>query len=324
VVVSAVGGLDEIARRSRGTVATVPPRKPAKLATLLEKLLRNPREARELGEKVRSHVQKAYSWKKTAEHVLSALEEMGKRRKRNERPVAVDRRRKMRMSVLTCCYRYRKRFTAFLQALTQQTLPRAEFELVVTNPQSPDGLGKYLAEFKKQNKSFNLTVVDAPEIHRGNRGWMIDHAFKHSRGGALMIADCDCILPPHFLEKALGILEVNPDRILGVYRNLLSTETTERILSGELDPVAGFQELRKEDQEEKMGYRGVLGYCQIVRREVYLKTPYRDDIESIAKSDVKFLEDLAEQQGVTPLRIEGETLLHLWHPRDWSGTKGFL
>ena len=229
-----------------------------------------------------------------------------------------------RISVLTCCYKYLQRLRVFLRALAHQTLDRRDYEVVITNPQSPDGLAEYIEALRLAQPDLNLALADAPEQLKGNRGWMITRAFERSSGRAVMVADCDCIMPPHFLGKAVAVLEKHPDRVLGARRNFLSPETTARILCGFVDPIAHFERLRGEDCQEELGYRGVLGYCQIVTREVFERTKYRDDIESIARSDVTFVEDLWAQQRVAPLQLEDETLLHLWHPRDWAGTKTFL
>jgi glycosyltransferase involved in cell wall biosynthesis len=230
----------------------------------------------------------------------------------------------IRFSVLTCCYKYLQRLRVFLNALARQDVPLETYEVVVTDPQSPDGLAEYLSTLKQALPAVNIVRVSVPESKRRNRGWMIARAFECSRGTTVMAADCDIVVPPHFVRAMVTSSERNPGHVLGAYRNFLSPETTARIVAGLLDPVAGFGALLGEDQQEKDGHRGILGYCQVVPRAVMAKTGYPEEFDIIATSDVQFVNRLVEQQGVTPSFVPGMRLLHLWHPRNWEGTKECL
>jgi ADP-heptose:LPS heptosyltransferase/GT2 family glycosyltransferase len=235
-------------------------------------------------------------------------------------------------SVLVCCYRFLQRFRVFLYGLSQQTLDRERFEVVVVNPQSPDGLSEYLAQY---NAGGQMQVPDrgrlAPEVvevkvseaFRRNRGYMIQRAFEASRGRVVMAADGDLVLPPHFMGKALDAIQRNHNAVIGVYRNFLTPQTTAQILSGLLNPIQNFDLLRREDCREKDGYRGVLGYCQIVTREAFERVGYPEEFNRINQSDIEFVKRL-EGIGVHPHRLEGETVLHLYHERNWEGVERFM
>ena len=230
----------------------------------------------------------------------------------------------VKISVLTCCYKYLQRLRVFLYSLARQDLPLEGFEVVITNPQSPDGLKEYLDSFHAAVPGFRLARVDVPEAKRRNRGWMIARAFECCRGEVVMGADCDIILPRDFLATMTAFSHKKPNNVLGVYRNLLSPETTARIVAGLVDPVTHFDELAREDNQEPDGHRGVLGYCQVVPRVAMEKTGYPEEYDIIATSDVEFLKRLSKDQGMTPAFVPGMRVLHLWHPRNWEGTEEFL
>jgi len=230
----------------------------------------------------------------------------------------------LKFSVLVCCYKYLQRLRIFLNSWARQDVPQEDFEVVIANPQSPDGLADYLGTFKRAAPRVNVVRVDVPESMRRNRGWMIARAFECSRGATVMAADCDIVVPPFFVRAMTVASRENPARALGVYRNLLSPETTARIVAGLVDPVANFDELALEDNQEPDGHRGILGYCQVVPRQVMEKTGYPEEFDSIATSDVRFLERLEKEQGVRPAFVPGMRVLHLWHPRNWEGTEVFL
>lgn len=230
----------------------------------------------------------------------------------------------VRFSVLACCYKYLHRLRIFLYSLARQDMGLEGFEVVIANPQSPDGLIEYLDTLKQALPDFNVVRVDVPESRRRNRGWMIARAFECSRGRTVMAADCDIVMPPHFLRTMHEVSQKRPRHVLGVYRNLLSPATTARIISGLVDPVARFEELAREDNQEPDGHRGVLGYCQVVPREAMERTGYPDEFDIIATSDVQFVKRLEEEQDITPASVPGLCVLHLWHPRNWKGTEVFL
>jgi glycosyltransferase involved in cell wall biosynthesis len=227
-------------------------------------------------------------------------------------------------SVLTCCYKYLQRLRVCLAALARQDFPLDGFEVVVTNPQSPDGLREYLDTLKRAVPAMNLVRVDVPEARRRNRGWMIARAFECSRGATVMAADCDIVVPADFVARMLEASRSSPRSVLGVYRNLLSPETTARIVAGLVDPVARFEELAGEDRQEEGGFRGVLGYCQVVPRQAMEQTGYPEEFDHIATSDVEFVKRLGKEQGMAPAVVPGLRVLHLWHPRNWEGTEEFL
>ena len=75
VLVSDIGGLGEIARRSHGAILTTQPNDPKQLAASIERLLADSNHARKLGRQAREHVIEDYPWESVANRIG---EELGK------------------------------------------------------------------------------------------------------------------------------------------------------------------------------------------------------------------------------------------------------
>lgn len=231
------------------------------------------------------------------------------------------------VSILVCCRNYLRRFRIFAQSIMRQDWPLPRIEVIVANPDSPDGLREYLHHLKREClEKFGCGVFIEQPVNVGhgrNRGYMIQRAFERSHGRVVFGMDCDLVLPVTFVREVFIQTVLNPDRVVGVYRNFLSPRTTERILSGEIDAAGEFQQLTHEDESEENGYRGVLGYCQSVDRSVWQMLGYPEEYDEIAKSDVAFVER-TKWLGMRPLFLEKVRVLHLHHPRNWSGTEDKL
>ncbi len=235
------------------------------------------------------------------------------------------------VSILVCCYRYLHRFRVFAHSICRQDYDLGRVEVMVANPQSPDGLSEYLALLdrtcaqqsngRRCGPVFTEVLVDEKQRH--NRGYLIQRAFEHSHGAVTIGMDCDLVLPKDFLSKVVATVQSNPDRVVGVYRNFLSPTTTEAILAGIINPEEGFAALLKEDFDEEQGYRGVLGYCQALMRSAWKKVGYPEEFDRINHSDVSFIERL-QKHGIHPLFLREISILHLNHTRNWNGTQTFL
>lgn len=235
------------------------------------------------------------------------------------------------VSVITCCHRFLQRLKVFIHSLHQQEYPLDRIEIVVADPESPDGLLEYLTLCQLAGNKARDGGLRAPNIihvtcdprHYRNRGYLINRAFAQSTGDVIVVADCDCIFSPKFLDQAVSAIEASPGTVLGAYRNFLSPETSAAIITGILDPIKNFEGLTQEDQEEEMGYRGVLGYCQVLARKDYARVMYPEEFDRINESDVVFVDRL-KSVGVSAMRLKDEVVLHLHHVRDWEGVSGFM
>lgn len=230
-----------------------------------------------------------------------------------------------KVSILVACNRYLQRFRVFAQSIIRQNYDLQQVEVVVANPHSPDGLSNFMKVLKSATAESgpDFKEVLADETFYRNRGYLVQRAFEASSGEVILGMDCDLILPPNFLATLAPLVADDARHVFGVYRRFLTPRTTDRILAGQLDPHTDLQSLLQEDQQEEQGYRGVLGYCQAVRRELWEKMGYPEEFDNIARSDVAFVERLA-QHGIQPHFLQDLAVLHLHHERDWEGTKSFL
>ena len=235
------------------------------------------------------------------------------------------------VSILVGCYRYLRRFRVFAQSVLGQDYDLDRVELIVANPHSPDGLSSLLEVLSRdwdmqvngRRKGPHIKEVLIDEKYHRNRGYMIQRAFEQSRGEVVIGMDCDMVVPPNFLSRIVSGVRANPDRVVGVYRNFLTPETTDAIIASRVNPLTQFGQLLNEDVQERQGYRGVLGYCQAVTRKAWEAVGYPEEFDEIAKSDVGFIERLAKI-GVKPLFFPELKILHLHHARNWQGTEEFL
>lgn len=230
----------------------------------------------------------------------------------------------IKFSVVTCCYKFLQRLRIFLYSISRQNFPKDQFQVCIASPGNPDGLLEYLDLFKKVHPDLDIQVASVPTEWRTNRGKMINAAFRKSSGSLVMIADCDLVLPPDFFnrmasDQALGFVR-------GCWRTPLSEEITAHILTGNLDPVDHFEELKRcwDPKEAKDLREGILGYCQVLQRDCLVKVPYPEEFDQINQSDIVFLERLGENLQVKPKMLQDLYVLHLAHHRDWTGTKTFL
>jgi cellulose synthase/poly-beta-1,6-N-acetylglucosamine synthase-like glycosyltransferase len=228
------------------------------------------------------------------------------------------------LSILTCCYKYLQRFRVFLDSIARQNHPVERIEVCVAAPGNPDGLMEYLDLFRRAHPKLSLRVAAVPESDRANRGKMINAAFRVSSAPVVMAADGDIVLPADFVRTVLPTHA--PDRVVGCWRTPLDEEVTANVVTGNLDFQALFDAMRNTWSPLSVpGVRqGVLGYCQIVSRDAFAAVMYPEDFNSINQSDIVFVDRLQEKLGVMPFFLEKVFVLHLDHPRDWSGTKVFL
>jgi hypothetical protein len=229
------------------------------------------------------------------------------------------------VSILVTCYSYVRRFRVCLESLARQNLPPGSIEIVVADPGSPDGLSVALEEFAAKYPGLRVVHLPLDPRYRRNRGIGINRAFDVSIGQVVIGIDGDLVFPPGLI----GLLEErvlkNPDRVFGVRRIFIGKDDTERILRGDLDPFAGFDDLsRSEGDGEEKSFVGVLGYCQAVHRKAFARARYPEEFDVVNQSDIVFVERLAREAQVSPQYLQEQAVLHLWHPRNWMGTSELL
>lgn len=226
-----------------------------------------------------------------------------------------------RVSVLVTCFRYLRRFRVCLESLARQALPPGSLEIVVADPESPDGLAEALRAFAARYPQLRMVRLPMDARYHRNRGVGINRAFDASIGQVVIGIDGDLVFPPKLIGTLANRVLASPDRVFGVRRVFVGREDTERILGGQLDPFENFASLSQSDGDGESGaFVGVLGYCQAVRRDAFARARYPEEFDAVNQSDIVFVERLKKWAGVTPQYLHEESALHLWHPRNWKGT----
>jgi hypothetical protein len=227
-----------------------------------------------------------------------------------------------RVSVIMTCYRFQQRLRVSLRNWCLQSLPSGAFEILVVNPQSPDGTRELVAATARSFPHVRVREVPAgPEIAR-NKGAMINRAVKASRGEWIWFTDADCLFPPDCLKTVLNHVAGRPDRLFYGERRYLADGQTDSLLSGRLDSLADFEELALAARRQA-SENAPWGYTQVVHRSVLDRIPYREDINHFAHSDNVFVLECRRRR-VKPEQIPGLFCLHLHHPFAWYGTDLYL
>jgi hypothetical protein len=230
-----------------------------------------------------------------------------------------------RISILTSCYKYLRRFRLYLQSIATQQIAPGSLEIVIADPGSPDGLKEYVAAFAKENPHLRIVHLPLNHRYRRNRGLCINRAFDASIGNVIISTDGDLLFPPDLIDKLGRESQIKTNRVLGIRRVFLNRETTQEILNGSLDWRSNYSRLENSPGDgETSSTLGVLGYCQVVAREGFAKARYPEEFDMINQSDIVFLERLKQFANIYPFFFEELTSLHLWHPRNWAGTEDFL
>jgi glycosyltransferase involved in cell wall biosynthesis len=229
------------------------------------------------------------------------------------------------VSVLVTCFKYLKRLKVCLESLARQDLPEYGLEVVIADPESPDGLAAWLNEFAELHPRLKVTHVPLHSRYHRNRGFAINRAYDASGGRIIVSIDGDIVFPPHLMRLLAEQLSARPNTVFGVRRAFLPKDVTEAIIEGRLDPSTEFQALSESPGDgEEYPFVGVLGYCQAVTREAFARARYPEEFDRVNQSDIVFVERLETHAGVRPLLLADQVVLHLWHPRNWMGTSDFL
>ncbi len=99
----------------------------------------------------------------------------------------------MKISVVVPTYQEAKGIEAFLRQFERQTLPRAEFEIVVVDGGSRDGTRDIAAKYADR-----VIVQTSPGI-----GGARNDGARNARGDLLATTDADCRVPPNWLARIL-------------------------------------------------------------------------------------------------------------------------
>jgi Glycosyl transferase family 2 len=227
-----------------------------------------------------------------------------------------------RLSVIMICHRFLQRMRVTLRNWCHQELPSGAYEILVVNPQSPDGTHEHLAAVARSYPHIRVRELEVEPALAINKGVMINRAVEASRGEWIWLTDADCLFPTTGAATVLSQVEGRERRLLYGRRRYLTAAQTDGLLASRVDGLDGFQALwdsattRSDDAEP-------WGYTQIVHRSTWDQVRYREDHNHFAWSDIRFLE-ACQRRRITPEQVDGLVCLHLDHPFAWYGTDLFL
>jgi glycosyltransferase involved in cell wall biosynthesis len=217
------------------------------------------------------------------------------------------------------CYRFSQRLRVSLRNWCRQTLPTGSVEVLVANPQSPDGTHELLAAMTSAYSDVRLFEVPIDGGMARNKGFMMNRAVDASRGEWIWFTDADCLFPLHAAEHALSRVDSTSTLYYGERRHL-SRRTTDSLLAGCVDAGPDFDSVSSGAYHSE---RFPWGYTQIIHRSLATTVRYREDVDNFSTSDGTFIEDCRDR-GVPLCPIPGLSCLHLSHPFAWYGTGLYL
>ena len=227
-----------------------------------------------------------------------------------------------KLTVILTCYRFLQRLRVSLRNWLNQSLGWGDHELLIVNPDSPDGTHDYLQAVTQSYPHLRVREVLTPRQRNLNKGAMINRALSVARGDWIWLTDSDCIFAPDAAAKALSQILGRTNTLFYGQRRYLSAVATNALLSGRVDALTEFDSLLREAGPRSPDC-APWGYSQIAHRSVFDRIRYREHLNHFAYSDLRFVED-CQRMHMDVVPLEGLTCLHLEHPFAWYGTNTFL
>jgi hypothetical protein len=222
-----------------------------------------------------------------------------------------------RLSVIITCHRFLQRLRVCLRNWCSQSLPGGALEILVANPQSPDGTHEHMAAVAQSYPAVRVRELPVESHLATNK---INRAVAASKGEVIWLTDADCLFSPTSAAAALDYIAGRGQRVFYAERRLLSSIQTARLLSGQLDGLRDFEALALGSKRE---VSAPWGYTQIVERSILERLPYSEELLHFAGTDNLFIND-CYGEGIAAEQIPGLFCLHLDHPFAWYGTTGFM
>jgi len=226
------------------------------------------------------------------------------------------------LSVILTCHRFLQRLRVALRNWCHQDLPSGSYEVLVVNPQSPDGTHEHLAAVARSFPHVRVREIAVGSELSTNKGVMINRAFSASRGKWIWLTDADCLFATDSAGQVLNQIKNQERSLFYGQRRYLPAAQTDGLLSGRLDGVRDFTELAAA-ANARPAENSPWGYTQIVHRNIFERVRYGERLNHFAHSDSIFAEE-CRRRGITARQVNGLYCLHLEHPFAWYGTDMFL
>lgn len=226
-----------------------------------------------------------------------------------------------RLSVIMTCFRFLQRLKLALRNWCHQDLPFGAYEVLIVNPESPDGTHEHLAAVARGFPHIRVHEIAAGENLSTNKGAMINRAFEASRGEWIWLTDADCLFSPGCAATVLQQVQGQEQHLFYGQRRRLSAAQTDALLAGRADGLHDFADLAAAANGRVEN--GPWGFTQIVHRRVFEQIRYSEGVNHFARTDEIFVDDCRRHR-ISPKQLDGVFCLHIEHPFAWYGTKYFL
>jgi glycosyltransferase involved in cell wall biosynthesis len=227
-----------------------------------------------------------------------------------------------KISIVITCNRFLQRMRVALRNWCHQKSPSGLYEVVVVNPESPDGTHQHLCSVARSYPELRICEVAVPSGLASNKGAMINAAIPFCHGEWIWFTDADCLFPPDAVALALQYAENRAGKLLYAQRRYLSAERTDDLLSGRIDSLTDFDTLAG-GVFERCHENAPWGYTQIVHRPQFRKLRYPESFDHFAHGDNHFI-NACKLRRIVPEQVPGLFCLHLDHPFAWYGNREFL
>ena len=128
-----------------------------------------------------------------------------------------------KVSIIVPCYNEQSTIRLLLEALREQTFPRADMEVVIADGLSQDGTRDAIAAFQKDHADLDVRVVDN---QRRTIPSAVNRAIQASRGEILVRMDAHSKPYPDYVQNCVNALERSlGDTIGGVWEIHPGAET---------------------------------------------------------------------------------------------------
>jgi len=192
-----------------------------------------------------------------------------------------------RLSVIMTCFRFLQRLRLALRNWCHQDLPFGAYEVLIVNPESPDGTHEHVAAVARGFPHIRVHEIAVGASLSTNKGAMINRAFEASRGEWIWLTDADCLFAPGCAATVLQ--QVEGQHLFYGQRRRLSAAQTDALLAGRADGLHDFAELAAAPNLRVEN--GPWGFTQIVHRRVFEQIRYSEGVNHFARTDDIFVDD---------------------------------
>ena len=227
-------------------------------------------------------------------------------------------------SVVIVSSRYARRLQACLLALAQQRDFDAELmEILVAHVPGADATEDVLDSMQQAYPRLRIRRVPFDARHMTSKGLMLNETVRCAIGEWVILMDADILLPPRFLaELRKAAADAAACFLAPDGRKMVDSDTTARILLGQIDPYACWDWLLAGPGEFRFreAANTPVGYCQVVRRACFDEVRY-PEYPHFEGADYTFAHEIQGRFG-RAIRLEGMPVVHLDHgPSQWYGAR---